>query len=297
MPWTGAPQEEHPVAQRHGTASSRKRMCQSKVLRTLLAVQPSLLDLAWRERLTTAACQSTITCVGKVLMDLVGRLITSAYRAVADARFERRYRVHTSGEVNLGDLGLAVQDCGYYAPSRWLTLRRILPPHEVDEQDVFIDFGSGKGRIVLQATTYPFKQIIGIELSEQLNEIASANLERYRDHAKCWDVELVRADARDFDIPDDVTVAFFYNPFNGPVFETVIGNLIASYDRSPRRMRIIYRNPVEEPALLATRRVRTVRSAVEMMPTTNWARWRSLRMYEITPRHSSDVDRAHLPVH
>ncbi len=39
-------------------------------------------------------------------------------------------------------------------PARVTSLRRILPPGEVSNDDVLIDFGSGKGRVVLQAALY-----------------------------------------------------------------------------------------------------------------------------------------------
>ena len=281
----------------HGTTSSRRRMRHFRAFRTLLtAIHAFAFPCAPRS--SREPGMRAVACLEEVIVNLVGRLLGKVYRAAVDAGLDRRYRVQTLEEVNLEDLGLAAQDREYYGPSRWTTLRKILPQHEVGEQDVFIDFGSGKGRIVLQAATYPFKRVIGIELSEQLNEIALANLRRYSARAECADIQLVRADARDFNVPDDVTVAFFYNPFKGAIFESVIGKLIASYDRSPRRMRIIYRNPVEEAALLATGRIRTIRSVAEITATTDRSRWDSIRMYEIAPRRNSDsdADRPDLPV-
>ena len=37
---------------------------------------------------------------------------------------------------------------------------------------VFIDFGSGKGRCLLLATEWPFRRIVGVELSAELNHVA-----------------------------------------------------------------------------------------------------------------------------
>ena len=69
----------------------------------------------------------------------------------------------------------------------------------------------------------------------------------------------MRANVLDFVIPDDVTVAFLFNPFTEDVFATVISRLFDSLDRNPRRLRIIYGNPREEAALLTTGRVRLIR--------------------------------------
>ncbi len=107
-----------------------------------------------------------------------------------------------------------------------MSLRRILPPWEVTDHDVFVDFGSGMGRVVLQAARYPFRKVIGVEVSETLHGIARENIDRNRQRLRCPDIELVHADALEYEIPDDVTVAFLYNPFRGTIFATVIERLL-----------------------------------------------------------------------
>jgi hypothetical protein len=62
--------------------------------------------------------------------------------------FERSSGIDTSGDVWLGTCGLNTPGRVGYVPSGWLTLRRALPPREVTPDDVFLDLGSGKGRIV-----------------------------------------------------------------------------------------------------------------------------------------------------
>jgi hypothetical protein len=59
------------------------------------------------------------------------------------------------------------------------------------------------------------------------------------------DVQLVSSDALAYEIPDDVTVAYFHNPFQGEILTTVIDRLLESFDRRPRSLRVIYENPVE----------------------------------------------------
>jgi hypothetical protein len=176
-------------------------------------------------------------------------------RLLVDTMLDRRYGVHTRGYVPLDRIGADAECRVAYAPTGWLTVRRVLPHHLVGPSDVFIDFGSGKGRVVLQAAAYPFRRVIGVEVSEQLSATAKDNLERNRHRLSCQDVTLLTVDAQDYQVPDDVTVAFFFNPFVGDVFASVVANLVASADRNPRPIRIIYVNPVEEATLLATNRV------------------------------------------
>lgn len=60
---------------------------------------------------------------------------------------------------------------------------------------------------------------------------------------RCPDAELVHADVLDYEIPDGVTVAFLYNPFQEKIFATVVERLLQSVERNPRTLRIIYEPP------------------------------------------------------
>lgn len=67
----------------------------------------------------------------------------------------------------------------------------------------FIDFGSGKGRAILMATEYPFKDIVGVEFSEELHNIAVENIKSFKnDEAKCLNIKSVCMDVLDYQLPD-----------------------------------------------------------------------------------------------
>lgn len=214
---------------------------------------------------------------------LFSRVIKPPYvwlrRSMVTVLFDRRYGVHTEDWVAPDVAG---DRCEYmpYGSS----LRRVLPRREVTDQDVFIDIGSGMGRVVLQAALrYPFRRVIGVEISAYLHHIAAANLARNRERLRCSDVVLVQADVLNFDIPDDVTIVFLYNPFGGEIFDEFVRRLIASVDRRPRTVRIIYANPCEEAALLATSCIRLVRSLRGWRPTRAWSESNSTRVYLLSP--------------
>jgi hypothetical protein len=211
---------------------------------------------------------------------------------VTHALFDRRYGVSTDDRVSRTDLGISDVRYGNYVPAGVRSLRRVIPVGEVTPDDVFVDFGSGKGRVVLQAAMhYPFRKVYGVELSEQLHDVAQANLEQIRSRLRCPDVQLIRSDVLDFQIPDDVTVAFLFNPFRGEVFQTVIGRLLESVDRHPRPLRIVYGNPVEETALLRTGRIRRVRALHAWRPGREWSRSNCYRLYDVGADGDSTSDR------
>ncbi len=127
-----------------------------------------------------------------------------------------------------------------YAPTGWRALPSILRHYQIEPTDVFADFGAGKGRILLQAAQRPFARVVGIEIDPELAVEARRNLERARPRLRCRDVDVVTGDAARWQVPDDVTYAYFYIPFTGEVARAAVANLVASLDRTPRRLRIIH---------------------------------------------------------
>jgi hypothetical protein len=151
--------------------------------------------------------------------------------------------IETASEVLLEDYGLAHPERVRYVATGRFVVPRVLRRIGVQPDDVFIDFGSGKGRVVYQAAQFPFKRVIGVEIAEELNRIARHNVEHNQDRLVCGEVELVTEDAVGYQVPDDVTVAYFYHPFEGQIFARVVDKLVASLDRNPRRLQIIYVYP------------------------------------------------------
>ena len=201
---------------------------------------------------------------------------------------DRVLGVETTEMVRLAELGLDAMDRVHYEPAGWLDLARILRPDKVTGDDVFVDLGCGKGRVVLMAARYPFRRVIGVELSERLLAVAQANVAAVRTRRRCGQVELHRADIVDYRIPDDVTVVYMFNPFGGAIFDAAIGHLIESVDRRPRTVRLIYRNAVHHDRLLRTGRVDLVRRSRPPGPNREW---RSLQLYTIRPADASSHER------
>ena len=175
----------------------------------------------------------------------------SLRRRVMRRVFERGELEDTYGVVMLDEFGVAHPDRRHYEPSGWRQLARALSKREIGPGDVFLDYGSGKGRIVYQAAQLPFGRVLGVEISEELTEVARRNIERNRDLLKCGDVTLTCADVVDFEVPDDVTYAYLYNCFVGRTFDVALDGLVRSYDRRPRSLTLIYSHPVLADVLAA----------------------------------------------
>jgi SAM-dependent methyltransferase len=150
-----------------------------------------------------------------------------------------------------------------FAPTPWRLLRHLLPPSEVSPDDVFVDFGCGDGRVLLEAAEqYRFRRVVGVELVPDLAAAARRLLDQNRHLLTTPQREVVCADVRDYEPPDDLTVAYFFDPFTGPLFEVAMSRLEASVERVPRRVRIVYLTPTELDRVLRSGQVRRLRAGV-----------------------------------
>ena len=162
-----------------------------------------------------------------------------------------RYGIRSDAEVKTAQFGVTDPACHHYTPINFLRFRQIMREVPVRAgEDVFVDYGSGMGRaVILAAATYPFRRVLGVELSPELHAIAQENVRRARPRLRCRDVALHAADARAFPVPPDVTVFFFYQPFGPEILGQVFDNIYRSMLAAPREVTIIYAAPDGELCL------------------------------------------------
>jgi hypothetical protein len=143
---------------------------------------------------------------------------------------------------------------GQYQPSEPILFAEILHSLPVaPEGFIFIDLGSGKGRTLLMASDYHFRGIIGVELLNELNIVARQNIARYRcGRQKCFAIESLPGDAREFIFPLEPTVLYLFNPFPEHVLRTVLGNLHGSLMECSRPVFVAYHNLIHEHVFSAS---------------------------------------------
>lgn len=202
--------------------------------------------------------RGTQRMTGRSMRTALAQMPARARRRVARLVHERGHMEDTYGTVELTELGFDNPEYVHYQPSSWRHLDRALEGCEVGPGDVFLDLGCGKGRIVYLAAQRPFDRVVGVEIAPELLAVAQRNVDRNSARLAC-DVELVAADVVEYAVPDDVTYVYLYNPFVGDVFRAALGGLIASLDRRPRPMTLIYANPTMAEEIAACGRFELVR--------------------------------------
>lgn len=167
-----------------------------------------------------------------------------------------RHGVDTAGEMPLEKLSIDSSSRlqGYpYGPMPMAIFNQIMKKLKIRYEDyVFIDLGSGKGRILLSASRYPFREVIGVEFARELHEAAEKNLQIYRRRHKGqrWRVE--HGDAAEFRFPDENIVLFLFNPFGEPVLRKVLDNIETYVRDFGKSIYVVYSNAVHGAMLDAS---------------------------------------------
>ncbi|HEU5400426.1 MAG TPA: class I SAM-dependent methyltransferase, partial [Terriglobales bacterium] len=134
-----------------------------------------------------------------------------------------------------------------YQPTDPVEFHDVLKQVPADfSQFAFIDLGSGKGRALLLAAEYPFREIVGIEVQPELSRIAQQNIIRFpSDGRLCRSISSLCMDAREFRFPEGPILLYLFNPFPDYVLESVMRNFELSLCARPRPAFVIYNTPME----------------------------------------------------
>ena len=179
---------------------------------------------------------------------LIRKNLASAARRYINWRFDRKYQVDTSGVVFLSYLTCESGNKAHgvwYEPTPIKTLKHMFAPLPADLGNfTFVDYGSGKGRTLLYASNYNFRQIVGVEFTRELHQIAERNLQTFRNKKqKCRDIRSVCMDAAEFSLPQGDCVLYFFHPFQAEVMSRVLQNIESSFRANPRRIILLYYHP------------------------------------------------------
>jgi hypothetical protein len=180
-------------------------------------------------------------------------------------RFDAQHGVVTEALIFLGELdpdqiGAALEDATHYEPTPLAEFDAMVNALPITFGEyTFIDIGAGMGRVVLLASTKPFKQIVGIEVSAALCETARDNVVRWRQRhpgLACKDVRMICKDASAFRFPPGSLVLYLYNPFGEATLRALLERILR--ERSGEVF-VMYHTPVhravfdEQPAFSLVR--------------------------------------------
>jgi SAM-dependent methyltransferase len=217
-------------------------------------------DIAARDG-RLAATRTLLTTLWEFARDSAPSRLRQRY---GDADYDWDHRVNTtSAAVGWRDRLLGMFHSPYQPTEPGLfreMLDALASQANTDFRDfTFLDLGSGKGRTLLMAADYPFRQILGVELLPFLNQIAGENLLQYKSETQqCFALESICGDATGFPLPIKPLVIYLFNPFPESGLRQMVANLEQSLREHPRMVYVLYHNPLLEHVLSESAAVRKV---------------------------------------
>ena len=117
--------------------------------------------------------------------------------------------------------------------------------------DQILDFGCGKGRVLIVAAFCGFRKITGIEFGKLLCKEAEHNIEKITPFFPSSEFKIICDDAVKYKIENDTNVFFFFNPFDEVVMLQVVKNILSSLKENDRKIYVVYINPLHKEIFLS----------------------------------------------
>ena len=130
-----------------------------------------------------------------------------------------------------------------YEPTPYSVLERLANSDLIDQRDVVLDYGCGKGRVDFFLSYRTKAKTIGIEYDEHIYQSALKNLNSGISRVK---PQFVLANAEVYEVPPDVNRCYFFNPFSVEILRKVMARIIESYYEHPRELFLFFYYPSDE---------------------------------------------------
>lgn len=183
----------------------------------------------------------------------IGRTLEMIFALPSNYIFDLRYGTNTARNLSLNTMEVVGSnksratwaESTQQGPFRKL-IRQLQLPYDGD----FVDLGSGKGKVLLLASEFPFENILGVEFAEELNTICRENIRRYgqKRSLRC-NVQAITADVVDYPFSGREEVIYISNPFDGIILGRVLENIVASIHANDRPIWIIYSTAIHRSVL------------------------------------------------
>lgn len=154
------------------------------------------------------------------------------------------------GELDPDEIGDALEDATHYEPTPLAQFDEMLAALAIPYAEyTFVDVGAGMGRVVLLASSRPFKQILGVEVSPALCQTARDNVVRWRrrhSDLACKDIRVTCKDGASLRFPPGNLVFYLYNPFGESTLRRLVERIAAE---CTGQVFIVYHTPVHRAVL------------------------------------------------
>jgi len=122
-------------------------------------------------------------------------------------------------------------------------LERLANSGLVRKNDVILDYGCGKGRVDFFLSYQIRAKTIGIEYDDR---IYAAAVDNEKTASSANFVSFLLQNAEEYEVPLEVNIIYFFNPFSIEILQKVMARITSSYYLKPRRMLLFFYYPSDE---------------------------------------------------
>ena len=130
-----------------------------------------------------------------------------------------------------------------YEPTPYCVLERMAASGLFGSGDTVLDYGCGKGRVGFFLSYRTGARSRGIEYDERIYSDAMENRKTTVSRLKP-DFVLTRAES--YEVPEEVTRCYFFNPFSVEILHKVLARILESWYEAPREVFLFFYYPSDE---------------------------------------------------
>ncbi|WP_312371969.1 SAM-dependent methyltransferase [Lachnoclostridium sp.] len=132
-----------------------------------------------------------------------------------------------------------------YEPTPYEVLDQLFHAYPLSKDDILVDFGCGKGRLNFYIHHRFHCKTVGVEYNDDFYQCAIKNLESYNSSKK-EEIQFESIYATAYEVGENDSVFYFFNPFSFPIFSSVVHHILDSVLKYPRKVSLILYYPDEE---------------------------------------------------
>ncbi len=137
-----------------------------------------------------------------------------------------------------------------YEPTSYTVLDRLIKSGYITKDSCLIDYGCGKGRVPIYLHECLGCDTIGVEVETDFYKNAVSNLRSYLNACQKADedtdascIRIVHSKAQAYEVPEEVTHCFFFNPFSADILRNVMSRITGHTDRFGRSIYLFFYYP------------------------------------------------------
>lgn len=130
-----------------------------------------------------------------------------------------------------------------YEPTPYCVLERLLGSGLIEQDDVCLDYGCGKGRVGFFLSYRASAKSIGIEYDDHIYQSA---LENKKTTVLKRKPDFILTKAEEYDVSENVNRIYFFNPFSAQILHKVMAKILQSYYTHPREIFLFFYYPADE---------------------------------------------------